>query len=282
MVVDQFTDAEVDRLFHALADRTRRDIVRRVLVAEHSVSALARLYPLSVTAVQKHVAVLEEARLVTKRRHGREQRVAGQPDALRRAQQLLLAYEQLWRERFDRMADVLDEDTRRHPMSVTSIRKDTEQLTMTVTAEYDVTADRAWQLWADPRQLERWWGPPTYPATVEKHDLTPGGHVSYCMTGPRATRPEGGGRCSRSSRRACSWSRTASPTRLARQPGHADHGHAGRDRRPAGGVTMTIASRFPSLEAMEQVLAMGMEEGIREAAGQIDAILAGDPAPTRL
>ena len=111
MVVDQFTDAEVDRLFHALADRTRRDIVRRVLVAEHSVSALARLYPLSVTAVQKHVAVLEEARLVTKRRHGREQRVAGQPDALRRAQQLLLAYEQLWRERFDRMADVLDEDT---------------------------------------------------------------------------------------------------------------------------------------------------------------------------
>jgi uncharacterized protein YndB with AHSA1/START domain len=64
-------------------------------------------------------------------------------------------------------------------MSVTSVRKDTEQLTMTVTAEYDVTADRAWQLWADPRQLERWWGPPTYPATVEKHDLTPGGQVSY-------------------------------------------------------------------------------------------------------
>ena len=60
-------------------------------------------------------------------------------------------------------------------MSVTSIKKDTEQLTMTVTAEYDVAADRAWQLWADPRQLERWWGPPTYPATVEKHDLTPGG-----------------------------------------------------------------------------------------------------------
>jgi DNA-binding transcriptional ArsR family regulator len=110
MVVDQLTDAEVDRLFHALADRTRRDIIRRVLVAEHSVSALARYYPLSVTAVQKHVAVLEEARLVTKRRHGREQRVVGQPDALRRAQQLLVAYEQLWRERFDRMADVLEED----------------------------------------------------------------------------------------------------------------------------------------------------------------------------
>ena len=167
-------------------------------------------------------------------------------------------------------------------MSVTSIRKDTEQLTMTVTAEYDVTADRAWQLWADPRQLERWWGPPTYPATVEKHDLTPGGHVSYCMMARRATRP----RVVEGAR-----GRAAAPARgrgrLRRRdwrakPGHADHGHAGRDRRPAGGVTMTIASRFPSLEAMEQVLAMGMEEGIREAAGQIDAILAGDPAPTRL
>jgi DNA-binding transcriptional ArsR family regulator len=112
MVVDLFTDAEVDRLFRALADATRRDIVRRVLVAEHSVSELARDYPMSVTAVQKHVAVLEEAGLVTKRRHGREQRVAGQPAALRRAQQLLDAYEQLWRHRIDRMTDVLAENDR--------------------------------------------------------------------------------------------------------------------------------------------------------------------------
>ena len=168
-------------------------------------------------------------------------------------------------------------------MSVTSIRKDTEQLTMTVTAEYDVTADRAWQLWADPRQLERWWGPPTYPATVEKHDLTPGWPRELLHDRPGG-RPGPG------------WWKVleVEPPRLlvvedgfadetgAPKPGHADHGHAGRDHRPAGGVTMTIASRFPSLEAMEQVLAMGMEEGIREAAGQIDAILAGDPAPTRL
>ena len=69
-------------------------------------------------------------------------------------------------------------------MSVTSIDKDLDSLTMTVTAEFDVTADRAWQLWADPRQLERWWGPPTYPATVEEHDLRPGGKVTYFMTGP--------------------------------------------------------------------------------------------------
>src|SRR4051812_27239133 len=110
MVVDEFSDAEVDRLFHALADATRRDIVRRVLVGEHSVSELARSYPMSVTAVQKHVTVLEEAGLVTKRRHGREQRVTGEPVALRRARDLLDAYEHLWRERFDRMNDLLSTD----------------------------------------------------------------------------------------------------------------------------------------------------------------------------
>ena len=107
MVVDTRTDAEVDRLFHALADSTRRDIVRRVLVTEHSVSALARDYPMSVTAVQKHVAVLESAGLVTRRRHGREQRVAGNPDALARAQRLLDSLEDVWRGRLERMADVL-------------------------------------------------------------------------------------------------------------------------------------------------------------------------------
>lgn len=111
MVVDEFTDAEIDRLFHALADATRRDIVRRVLVAEHSVSALARDYPMSLTAVQKHVTVLERAGLVTKRRNGRELGVSGQPDAIRRAQQLLDAYEELWRGRLDRIDDVLKDDT---------------------------------------------------------------------------------------------------------------------------------------------------------------------------
>lgn len=111
MVVDQFTDAEIDRLFHALADATRRDIVRRVLVAEHSVSALARDYPMSLTAVQKHVTVLERAGLVTKRRNGRELGVAGQPDVIRRAQQLLDGYEELWRGRLDRIDDVLKDDT---------------------------------------------------------------------------------------------------------------------------------------------------------------------------
>jgi DNA-binding transcriptional ArsR family regulator len=114
MVVDterpELSDDEVDRLFHALADATRRDIVRVVLVEERSVSELARRYPMSVTAVQKHVAVLEDAGLVTRRRQGREVRVSGDVDAVRRAQHLLDSLEELWRHRFDRMQDLLDED----------------------------------------------------------------------------------------------------------------------------------------------------------------------------
>ena len=109
MVVD-ISDAEVDRLFHALADATRRDILVRVLAAEQSVSGLARNYPMSITAVQKHVAVLEEAGLVTKRREGREQKVAGQPEAVARARALLDQFEHIWRGRVDRMADVLAQD----------------------------------------------------------------------------------------------------------------------------------------------------------------------------
>ena len=112
MVVDQLGEAEVDRLSHALADATRRDIVRRAITGEHSVSELARHYPISLTAVQKHVGVLEEAGLVVKHRHGREQRVVGRHDALRRAQRLLEDFEALWRGRLDRMGAVLDEDSR--------------------------------------------------------------------------------------------------------------------------------------------------------------------------
>jgi DNA-binding transcriptional ArsR family regulator len=100
----------VDRVFHALADATRRDIVTRTLQAEHSVSALARLYPMSFAAVQKHVAVLEGAELVNKRRHGREQLVSGNPQTLRDAGLLLAELEALWRDRIDRIGDILAED----------------------------------------------------------------------------------------------------------------------------------------------------------------------------
>jgi DNA-binding transcriptional ArsR family regulator len=96
-------------VFHALADATRRDIVLRVLQGEHSVSALARLYPMSFAAVQKHVAVLEAAELVTKRRRGREQLVAGNVGTVREAARLLDRLEALWRGRLDRFGEVLAE-----------------------------------------------------------------------------------------------------------------------------------------------------------------------------
>ena len=101
---------ETDRVFHALADATRRDIVSTVLVQELSVSALARRYPMSVTAVQKHVAVLEEAGLVTKRRRGRESLVQGDIDRVRDARSALDAFEQLWRDRVAQMDRILAED----------------------------------------------------------------------------------------------------------------------------------------------------------------------------
>lgn len=107
MVVDALDDAEVDRLFHALADATRRDIVRTAFESELSVSMLARRYPISLTAVQKHVAVLEEAGLVERHRHGRETRVVGQVEAIRRAHELLDALAEVWQERAERMDELL-------------------------------------------------------------------------------------------------------------------------------------------------------------------------------
>ena len=97
-------------MFHALADGTRRDIVRQVLLSERSVSALARHYPISLTAVQKHVAVLEEAGLVSKDRRGREQIVRANIDTVRRAMRLLDELEAVWRGRIDRMSALLDEE----------------------------------------------------------------------------------------------------------------------------------------------------------------------------
>lgn len=100
---------EVDRIFHALADATRRDIVRRTLVDEASVSRLADAYDMSFAAVQKHVAVLEGAGLVTKHQQGRERLVRGNPTTIERAQRLLDQFEHLWRSRIDRLDALLDE-----------------------------------------------------------------------------------------------------------------------------------------------------------------------------
>ncbi len=160
-------------------------------------------------------------------------------------------------------------------MTVTGIHKNTERLTLTVTSEFDAPPERVWQLWQDPRLLERWWGPPTYPATVLEHDLTPGGSVTYLMTGPEGDQHRG-------------WWRIISvdpPRRLELEDGFADAEGIPNTELPTtlmsvsigsdapGRTTMVMESTFPSLEAMEQMVAMGMEEGIREAMGQMDALL---------
>lgn len=105
------TDSGTDRVFQALADPTRRDIVRRTLRAEQSVSGLAGHYPMSFAAVQKHVAVLERAGLVSKQRRGREQLVQGNVDTIRRAGELLEELELIWLGRIERMGEILAEDT---------------------------------------------------------------------------------------------------------------------------------------------------------------------------
>src|SRR5690606_15019900 len=115
MVVQHFapldlSDAEIDRMFQALADATRRDIVRRTLATEATVSELAAEYDMTFAAVQKHVAVLEKAGLVNKHPRGRERFVRGNPDAIRRAQALLDRYEQIWRSRIDRLDALLEGD----------------------------------------------------------------------------------------------------------------------------------------------------------------------------
>jgi uncharacterized protein YndB with AHSA1/START domain len=167
-------------------------------------------------------------------------------------------------------------------MTVTEVRKDPETLTMTLDAEFEASPDQVWQLWADPRQLERWWGPPTYPATVTAHDLRSGGRVEYHMTGPGGDQSRG------------YWEivEAEAPHRLVFRDGFADADGRPNSDMPLNEVRvminkvseeqtrMSIESKFPDAAAMEQLLAMGMEQGLREAVGQIDAILAGDVAAT--
>ena len=110
MVVYELSDLEVDRIFKALADSTRRDIVGRVMHEGLSVSTLAHDYDMSFAAVQKHVSVLERASLVTKQRYGREQIVLGNVPTLERASALLASYEQIWRQRAIQIADILGKE----------------------------------------------------------------------------------------------------------------------------------------------------------------------------
>lgn len=112
--MNEESEERADAFFHALADRTRRDILRRVLAGEHSVTALAASYDMSFAAVQKHVAVLERAGLLTKRRQGREQLASGDVEAVRTVTSMLEELEEVWRGRIDRIDALLNQDIEEH------------------------------------------------------------------------------------------------------------------------------------------------------------------------
>ena len=160
-------------------------------------------------------------------------------------------------------------------MSVVDITRDLSECSMTITCEFDAPLDRIWQLWADPRQLERWWGPPTYPATFVAFDLHAGGLVTYLMTGPEGDQPKG------------LWHvvEVRPPRLLVVEDRFADDAWVPMDAMPAtgmrvelaerteGGTRVSIKSTFASAEAMMQLIDMGMDEGMRLAMGQMDALL---------
>jgi uncharacterized protein YndB with AHSA1/START domain len=159
-------------------------------------------------------------------------------------------------------------------LSITSVDTDYENLTITLIADFDAPIERVWDLWSDPRKLERWWGPPAYPATFETHNLTPGGEATYVMTGPdRATWG--------------AWRVTAvdPPTSLEFTDAFADPDGRGITDMPVitvrvrlterdGGTRMKMYLTFESREDMEKLMSTGIIEGLQQAVGQIDAILA--------
>lgn len=164
-------------------------------------------------------------------------------------------------------------------MPITSIQTDPAALTLTAIGDFPVPVERLWRAWTDPRQLERFWGPPQWPATFTRLELVPGGRAEYHMTGPNGEISSG------------FWEV------LRVEPGRAFEvrdGFADADGRPndalpgtvmtvtfeatATGSRFVIVSTFPTLEALEQLAAMGMVEGLTAALGQLDAVLADGPA----
>ncbi|OZC50689.1 MULTISPECIES: SRPBCC family protein [Nocardiaceae] len=161
-------------------------------------------------------------------------------------------------------------------MSVISTTQNPDRLNFTIVAEFDATVDRVWQIWADPRQLERWWGPPTWPATFDTHEFVEGGKALYYMTGPDGEKARG-------------WWRITSldaPSSLSFDDGFADDDWNPIDNLGVtktavtledvdGRTRMTTVATFVSAEQMNTLIEMGMEEGMSLAMGQIDAVLAG-------
>jgi uncharacterized protein YndB with AHSA1/START domain len=159
-------------------------------------------------------------------------------------------------------------------LSITSVDTDYDNLTITLIADFDAPIERVWDLWSDPRKLERWWGPPTDPATFQTLDLTPGGEATYVMTGPdRATWG--------------AWRVTAvdAPTSLEFADAFADQDGRRIADMPVhtvrvwlaerdGGTRMEMHLTFESREDMEKLISTGIVEGLRQAVGQIGALLA--------
>jgi uncharacterized protein YndB with AHSA1/START domain len=163
-------------------------------------------------------------------------------------------------------------------MTVTEVRKDLEALRLEFEAEFEATPKRVWQLFADPRQLERWWGPPQYPATVTEHDLRVGGRIAYHMTSPEGETYPG------------YWvvREVDPPQGLVFQDGFLGEDGTPDDEMPttvtsiriddigSGMTRLTLTSDVPDQAALDALLEMGAVEGITSAMGQIDAILAED------
>lgn len=161
-------------------------------------------------------------------------------------------------------------------MSLTDVVQDLDNLTVTFTADFAATNDQVWELWADPRRLEKWWGPPTYPATFDELDLTPGGSAAYYMTGPEGEKYRGWWR----------FSDVQQPSYLSFVDGFADESGTPIESMPlntvnvsisanAQGTRMVLSTVFDSREQMEQIAQMGMVEGMTEAISQMDALLLG-------
>jgi uncharacterized protein YndB with AHSA1/START domain len=160
-------------------------------------------------------------------------------------------------------------------MPVTDIRKDTENLSLTITADFAAPVERVWQIYADPRQLEKVWGPPGYPATFVDHDLSPGGRITYFMSGPEGEKYPG------------YWEVTAvdEPTSFSFSDGFADADFNPDPNLPVsvnvytftqhdGGTRATYVSTYESAEALEKIVEMGIVEGSSSAIGQIDDLIA--------
>ena len=160
-------------------------------------------------------------------------------------------------------------------MTITSVDADYDSLTVTLIADFDNPIDQVWELWSDPRKLERWWGPPGYPATVDRHALTAGGEVTYSMTGPEGDQHRG------------MWRVTAvdPPASLQFTDAFADSDGAPLEDSPVseisvrlleheGGTRMEIRMRFETREDMERIVDTGTVEGLKQAVGQMDGLLA--------